>query len=50
MDPMKVVLAQHFPEYISASCLCGQSIPTYDLWIEHVYPLLKEAAAQEISA
>lgn len=45
-DPMREVLLQHFPEYISASCMCGMGIPTYDQWIEHVLPMLKEAAAQ----
>lgn len=30
------VLKLHFPEYISASCLCGEPTETYDLWVEHV--------------
>lgn len=33
-------LKDHFPEYNSASCLCGESIQTYDLWIEHILKLL----------
>lgn len=39
-DAVREVLKQHFPEYISGSCLCGEPIETYMAWIDHVAALM----------
>lgn len=39
-DAVREVLKQHFPEYISGNCLCGEPIETYMAWIDHVAALM----------
>lgn len=33
---VREVLKDHFPEYVSGYCLCGQPITTYMEWTDHV--------------
>lgn len=33
---VRQTLYDHFPEYLSGSCLCGADVPTYQMWIDHV--------------
>ena len=43
---VKTVLLQHFPEYVSQSCLCGMAIETYDIWVSHVLDEMGDHASE----
>ena len=40
------ILREHFPEYISGSCLCGAEFDKYIEYNDHVAPLIAAAAEQ----
>lgn len=41
VDKVRDTLKEHFPEYLSGTCLCGFPVGTYMAWIEHVTGLLQ---------
>jgi len=42
-EQMAAIIADHFPEYISATCLCGQTISNVAVWADHLAEVLWEA-------
>ena len=43
MSGLSDVLAAHFPEYISGTCLCGIEVANYAVWIDHVTEAVRAA-------
>jgi hypothetical protein len=41
LQDLRDELKEHFPEYMSAHCLCGEPIATYIAWVDHIIGLLR---------
>lgn len=36
LDQVRAVLYDHYPEWLTGTCLCGADVPVYQTWIDHV--------------